>query len=164
MFVLPGGGPKVACRCLFLPVSGRWVGFVVRRLWRCTAATGTGRPRVRLEVARAFLTMVYQACAVRCASAVRVVTPTDASWTRASPQNLSQRRVAAILFLQTYLLGYLKPTFRKSQKAIVLVLATYMFLICFAKWPAPRVALHNASLFTVQLRCYGGWSVSCGVS
>ena len=74
----------------------------------CAAATGTGRPRVRLED---FLRDGPSGMCVRCAVTVRVVTPTDAWWTHPSPRNLSQWCDFAIWFLQTFFFGIFKIYF-----------------------------------------------------
>ena len=68
-----------------------------------------------------------------------------------STKSISEVRSRHLVFTNL-LIGILETYFQEiTEKAIVLLLATYMFLICFAKWPAPRVALHNASL--LQCSC-----------
>ena len=98
-------GPKVACRCSFLPWSGRWVGAVVcvaSRRVRVTGPLAICRVQSGALVCRRHghgaapcasgggssisCTMVHRACAVQCASAVQAVTPADAWWTHAFPR------------------------------------------------------------------------------
>ena len=161
VFFFRRSGPKVSCRCSFLPWSGRWVGVSVCVVSRRVRVTG---PRAICRVQSGALvcrrhghgaapcasgggssishTMVHRACAVQCASAVRAVTPADAWWTHPFPR--------------TYLGGaypqsaFYKPTFgctsnllfRKSEKlSFSDVLATFSFFV--KNWP--RVAFHTST-------------------
>ena len=64
-------------------------------------------------------TIVRQACAVHCASAVRVVTPTDAWWTHAFPEPFSEVRSRYLAFTKLFSRRCLKSTFGESEKLIL---------------------------------------------
>ena len=84
-------------------------------------------------------TIVHQACAVRCAGAVRAVIPTDARWTHASPRTSLESAISLSGFSQTYFWGDI----RKICFAIF-----FATLIVFAMWARSTVGIsrHQACI------------------